>query len=72
MDMFDVDSTIKDGDSDTFATYAEAVAYADQLADEWEAATELVADRSWASRDNMYAIKCGNHSIQVISSEESN
>lgn len=41
--------------SDDFSDYANAVAYANELADELE---ELgyVTDRSWASRDNLYAI----------------
>jgi hypothetical protein len=38
-----------------FAEYADAVAYANELADELEA-QGYTADRSWASRDNYYAI----------------
>jgi len=38
-----------------FDNYAEAVAYANELADELEV-EGYVADRSWASRDNYYAI----------------
>jgi len=39
-----------------FDTYAEAVAYADELADELAEAGYDRIDRSWASRDNYYAI----------------
>ena len=34
--MFNVDSTVRDSDGDSFLTYAKAVEYANQLADEWE------------------------------------
>ena len=38
-----------------FEEYADAVAYADELADELEE-QGYVTDRSWASRDNYYAV----------------
>jgi hypothetical protein len=64
--MFDV-SALKDDEHSEFAEYADAVAYADELADEWEEASGLQADRSWASQDNMYAIKCADDGcIQVV------
>lgn len=40
-----------------FELYADAVAYANELADELEE-QGYVCDRSWASRDNYYAIHC--------------
>lgn len=39
-----------------FDNYADAVAYANELADELEE-QGYTTDRSWASRDNYYAIK---------------
>jgi hypothetical protein len=39
----------------TFEDYSDAVAYANELADELEE-QGYTTDRSWASRDNFYAI----------------
>lgn len=58
-----------------FHSYADAVVYADQLAEEWsEEHPNGTRDRGWASRDNCYAIRCtdGEHvtTIQVIRADE--
>lgn len=59
-----------------FAEYVDAVAYANELADELEE-DGYTCDRSWASRDNFYAINCtrdGSHDlgrvIEVIRDEQ--
>lgn len=41
-----------------FDEYSDAVAYANERADELEATGYFIVDRSWASRDNGYAIHC--------------
>jgi len=47
---------LPDNDNDeVFTEYSEAVAYANELADELED-QGYTTDRSWASRDNSYAI----------------
>ncbi len=61
-----------------FEEYADAVAYANELADELEE-QGYVTDRSWASRDNYYAIQATTSErihdlgrvIEVIREEES-
>lgn len=55
--------------SDSFMTYAEAVGYLDTVVDSWEAELGIVADRSWASSDNMYAARCGDRTAQVVREE---
>jgi hypothetical protein len=46
---------LPDSDPAEFTEYADAVAYANELADELED-QGFTTDRSWASRDNYYAI----------------
>lgn len=45
------------GEDEAFTDYADAVAYANELADELED-VGYACDRSWASRDNYYAVDC--------------
>jgi hypothetical protein len=56
--------------SDSFATYAEAVKYVDEVADAWEEELGMAADRSWASPDNMYAAKVGERYVGIVRDEE--
>ena len=66
-----------DNDAAEFDEYSDAVAYVNELCDEYEDAG-LIVDRSWASRDNYYAASIEDpkkthdlgRSIEVVRGED--
>ncbi len=72
-ERFEVESNVPNVDTisdfETYNNYRDAVAEVNEIADQWETSTGEIADRSWASRDNMYCAKCGNHYAAVVKSE---
>jgi hypothetical protein len=55
----------RDGiEPEEFESYEAAVAYANQLADDLQA-DGWETDRSWASRRNMFAVRCTKDDLQI-------